>query len=281
VTGDAGVSPVEALRLMDEGTCFPVDHLPIVDGGGKVVDLLLRRDLVALSPAAVGAVIMAGGLGTRLRPLTDRVPKPMLPVGDRPLLELTINRLRESGIRRVSITTHYLADQITSHFGDGADFGVDVAYVTEDRPLGTAGALRLMARSTEPVLVINGDVLTRVDYRDMLAYHRQHHAVATVGVKSHELTVPFGVVESDGPRVLRLREKPQLRFLVNAGVYLLEPGVERCIPEDGRFDMTDLIECLLARREPVVMFPIVESWLDIGRPDDYRRAQALAEDAGS
>jgi dTDP-glucose pyrophosphorylase/CBS domain-containing protein len=276
VTGPPDLTALEALRLMDQGTSFPVDHLPLVDAGGRAVGLLLRRDLVALAPSSVAAVIMAGGFGSRLKPLTDHVPKPMLPVGDKPLLELTIDRLRDAGIRRVSITTHHLAEQITHHFGNGDGFGIDVAYVAEEQPLGTAGALRLMADASVPVLVINGDILTRVDFRDMVAYHRQHRATATIGVTRHEVTVPYGVVESDGPRVRRMQEKPRLGFLVNAGIYILEPGVQRYIPAGCRFDMTQLIDCLLAAHEPVVMFPIVESWLDIGCPDDYQRAQRLA-----
>jgi dTDP-glucose pyrophosphorylase len=273
VVGAPGVKAAEALRLMDRSKDFVLNHLPVVDDAGRIVELLLRSDFVTEERLGLSAVIMAGGFGTRLRPLTDELPKPMLPMGDRPLLELTIERLREAGIRRVNLTTHYLAERITSHFGNGQALDVDVNYVTEDRPLGTAGGLKLMSDVDETLLVINGDILTEVDFRSMLAYHRDHGADATVGVRQYELQVPYGVIECDGMRVRGVREKPMLNFLVNAGIYLLEPAVRRHIPDDQRFDMTDLIERLIDRGRHVVSFPIVEYWLDIGRPGDYKQAQ--------
>lgn len=265
----------DALRLMDQGTTFPVDHLPVVDPSGRVVGLLLRRDLVTTGDLGLAAVIMAGGFGTRLQPLTNDTPKPMLPVGDRPLLELTIERLRAAGIRRVNITTHYLADRITRHFGNGDAFGVDLRYVAEDRPLGTAGALRLVGAGDEPLLVINGDVLTRVDFRDMAEFHRASCATATIGVRAVEFVFPYGVVDADEGGVRGLHEKPRLSYLVNAGVYLIEPAAFGYIPEGRRYDMTDLIERLLTERHRVVSFPIVESWIDIGRHGDYAVAQGM------
>ncbi|HEY8536558.1 MAG TPA: nucleotidyltransferase family protein [Vicinamibacterales bacterium] len=265
----------DALRLMDQGAAFPIDHLPVLDPAGRVIGLLLRRDLVTVGDLGLAAVIMAGGFGTRLQPLTNDTPKPMLPVGDRPLLELTIERLRSAGIRRVNITTHYLADRITEHFGNGDAFGVDVRYVAEDRPLGTAGALRLIDAGPEPLLVINGDVLTRVDFRDMAAFHRAAGAMATIGVRPVEFVFPYGVVEADEHGVHGLHEKPRLSYLVNAGVYLVEPAAFAYIPEGRRYDMTDLIDRLLAERHRVVSFPIVESWIDIGRHGDYALAQDM------
>jgi len=269
------VTEEDALRLMDQGTSFPINHLPIVDASRRILGLLLRRDLVTLDSPGFAAVIMAGGFGTRLQPLTNNTPKPMLPVGDRPLLELTIERLRKAGIRRVNVTTHYLADKITSHFGNGDGFGVEMSYVAEDKPLGTAGALRLVELGEEPVLVINGDILTRVDFRDMVACHAESGAMATVGVRPVEFVFPYGVIECDGSEVHSLREKPRLQFLVNAGIYLLQPAAYRCIPEGRRYDMTDLIQRLLAERYRVVSFPIVESWIDIGRHADYEHAQGM------
>ena len=197
----------------------------------------------------------------------------MLPVGDRPLMQRIVEQLRQAGIRRVNISTHYLPEKIIEHFGDGRDFGVTLNYVTEDRPLGTAGALSLMEMPNEPLLVINGDILTRVDFRAMLAYHREHEADLTVGVRQYDLRVPYGVVECEGPRVRQLREKPQISFLVNAGIYLLEPSVHCYIPNGQCFDMTDLIEKLLAEGQMVVSFPIVEYWLDVGQHEDYEKAQ--------
>jgi NDP-sugar pyrophosphorylase family protein len=196
-----------------------------------------------------------------------------LPVGDRPLLQLTIEQLREAGVRRVNIATHYLSEKINSYFGDGREFGIELKYVTEEHPLGTAGALGLIPISDEPLLVINGDILTKVDFRAMLSFHRENKADLTVAVSQYDLQVPYGVIECEGPRVHNVREKPLLRFLINAGIYLLEPSVHRFIPNSQRFDMTDLIQRLIKEGCLVVSFPIVEYWLDIGKHADYQQAQ--------
>jgi dTDP-glucose pyrophosphorylase len=273
--------PAEAFRLLDHAREYALNHLPVLDEEGRVVNLLLRSDLASEDYfAGLSAVIMAGGFGTRLRPLTDDVPKPMLTIGDRPLLELTIKRLKDAGIKRVNVTTHYLADSISSHFGDGQAFDVDIHYVCEERPLGTAGGLKLLHESSDTLLVINGDVMTEVDFRSMLAYHKEHGADVTVGVRQFDLQVPYGVVDCVGSRVRELREKPVMHFLVNAGIYLLEPCVYRFIPEGHRFDMTDLIDRLLDKGRHVVSFPIVEHWLDIGQQADYERAQEYARNSG-
>lgn len=272
VVGAPDLDAAAVLALMDRGREFLLDHLPVVDGDGRVVGLHLRSDFVAAEPVPA-AVVMAGGYGSRLRPLTDSTPKPMLPVGERPLLELTLERLSAAGIRDVSVTTHYLADRITDYFGDGHQLGVDLHYVEEDRPLGTAGSLREVGFDGRPVLVLNGDVLTAVSFTNLLAFHRAHRAEATVGVRRVEVPVPYGVVECDGTRVRELREKPRLSYLINAGVYLVEPTVRELIPPTGRFDMTDLLLSLLAAGRTVVSYPIVEYWIDIGQLADYERAQ--------
>lgn len=270
----ADVTQREALEIMDHGRDdFVVNELPVVNEDGGVVGLLLRSDLDASDLPDLSAVIMAGGFGKRLMPLTEHVPKPMLPVGDRPLLERTIGRLREAGVQRVAISTHHLANRIMDHFGDGKAHGVDVGYLSEDQPLGTAGALRLLGDVREPMVVINGDVLTGVDFRGMLAYHREHGAAMTVGVRRCELQIPYGVLKCDGPLISGVCEKPRQSFLINAGVYLVEPAALASIPEGRRFDMTDLISALIAEGKQVVSFPIVEYWLDIGQPSDYEQAQ--------
>jgi dTDP-glucose pyrophosphorylase/CBS domain-containing protein len=271
VVAPPDITAVEALHLMNEAD---VNQLPVADPkDGKVVGLLLRRDLMTEDELSVAAVVMAGGFGTRLMPLTSDVPKPMLPVGDRPLLQRTIERLRDAGIRRVNVTTHYLPEKITSHFGDGRSYGVEIAYVTEERPLGTAGGLALLAEQEEPLLVVNGDILCTVDFRDFLAYHRKNRADITVCVRKHDVKIPYGVVECDGPRLVRLKEKPSVSVLVNAGIYFLEPSVLRFIPPGERFDMTDLIGRLLEHDRPVATYPIVGYWLDVGRHEDYERAK--------
>ncbi|HVP13531.1 MAG TPA: nucleotidyltransferase family protein [Phycisphaerae bacterium] len=267
------VSPSEAMHLMDQGRSFVINHLPLIDGDGRAVGLLLRRDLVSESELRLSAVIMAGGFGKRLFPLTQDVPKPMLPIGDRPLMQRTIEQLRDAGISRVNVTTHYRHDKIAEHFGDGREFGVRMKYVNEDQPLGTAGALALMEVPDEPLLVINGDILTQVDFRAMLAYHRKHEADLTVGLRNFDFQVPYGVLECEGPLVRCVREKPRFSFLANGGIYLLEPSVYPYLPSGERCDMTDLIQRLLDADRRVVGFPITEYWLDIGRPDEYAKAQ--------
>lgn len=273
---DEGSLATEALRIMNQRE---IDHLPVLDAQGGLVGFLLRRDLVTEEKVAVSAVIMAGGFGSRLRPLTNDVPKPMLPLGDRPLLERTIERLRDAGIHRVNVTTHHLGDQIKSHFGDGEAMGVDIRYVSEERPLGTVGGVRLVEEFKEPLLVLNGDILTSVSIADLVAFHRKSHADATVCVRKYDVQVPYGVVDVDGVWLKGVREKPSVGFFVNAGIYLLEPSVQRYIPEGERFDMTDLIARLLADQRPVATFPIVEYWLDVGQPADYAQAQRDVEAA--
>jgi dTDP-glucose pyrophosphorylase/CBS domain-containing protein len=270
VTAADTVSTADALDLMVE---HDINHLPLLDANGAVSDFLLRRDIAMDSRPELSAVIMAGGFGKRLMPLTESVPKPMLPVGDRPVLERTIRQLRRSGIRDVSMTTHYLGDRIADHFGDGEEFGVHINYTNEDQPLGTAGGLKLLERPPGPFVVINGDILSGVSFDKMLEYHHEHRAELTVGVRRYVIDVPFGVVECEESRVTELREKPSLTFFINAGIYLLEAGAWDSIPDGVHFDMTDLIQVLLDEGRTVVSYPIIEYWLDIGRPEDYERAQ--------
>ncbi|MDH3473162.1 MAG: nucleotidyltransferase family protein [Rhodospirillales bacterium] len=273
ITAPWGTNPVALLRLMGE---HMIRHVPLLDEAGKVAGLALLSRFVRRRELPLKAVIMAGGLGTRLRPLTEATPKPMLPVGDRPLLERTIEQLGQAGIRSINITTHYHADKIKEHFGDGSSFGARVHYSHEQEPLGTAGALRLVEAADygeDPLLVINGDVLTKVDYRAMLDFHREHRAQLTMGVRRYAMQVPYGVVDCDGPTVRSVREKPEFSFFVNAGIYLVEPRLCCEIPAQRRFDMTDLIALLQGSGRRVVSFPIHEYWLDIGQLDDYERAQ--------
>jgi dTDP-glucose pyrophosphorylase/CBS domain-containing protein len=270
VTVQGNVSSREAQYLMNQ---HDINHLPVLDAEGNVVEFRLRKDFSGREGPGISAVIMAGGFGKRLLPLTEQLPKPMLPVGDRPLLELTIQQLRRSGIREVNLTTHYLPENIINHFGNGEAFGVRLNYLKEDNPLGTAGGLKLMKRVDESFLVINGDILTGVSFHEMLDYHRKHKADITVGVRKYDVKVPFGVVECEDVRITQLREKPSLTFFINAGVYLLEPSACDYIPDDQRFDMTDLIQKLMDSGRNVVSFPIMEYWLDMGNHVDYRQAQ--------
>jgi dTDP-glucose pyrophosphorylase len=269
VTAAPGSADVERLAIM---TRHEVRHLPIVDSDGVLVHLTLLSDVVKELQLPVRALVMAGGYGTRLRPLTAEVPKSMLPVGDRPLLEHIVRQLQQAGIRRVNLATHYRADVIEQHFGDGRDFEVDIQYVNEDRPLGTAGAVSLMARSDEPLLVINGDILTRVDFPAMVDFHRANKADMTVAVRAYDVQIPFGVVETDGVLITGVYEKPFIHHFVNAGIYLLNGDVCGLLPAGQAYHMTDLIAHLIAEQRRVISFPIREYWVDIGQREDYERA---------
>ena len=260
----------ELVRLMNRHS---IRHIPLVDEGKRVVDIALYSNLVKERELPVSVVVMAGGYGTRLRPLTDKLPKPMLPIGEKPILELIIKRLRKAGIRKVNISTHYKGEKISKHFGDGSIFDVNLRYIKENSPLGTAGALSLIEPSKEPILVINGDILTKVDFRAMLEFHQEHKADMTVAVQRYDVQISYGVIETEGFLVKKVTEKPKHLYLVNAGIYLLEPPVLNLIPKGARFDMTDLIQKLVDVGRPVVSFPVREYWLDIGNHEDYKQAQ--------
>ncbi len=254
-----------------------VRQIPLVDEDARVEELALLEELIESEGPRLRAVVMAGGFGKRLSPLTDDTPKPMLPVGDRPLLQRIVEQLRDAGIHHVNLTTHYRADVIADHFGDGHEFGVEIRYVSEERPLGTAGALGLVD-AHEPILVMNGDIFTSVDLRAMHRFHDEHDADMTVAVRPYEVRVPFGLVELDGVEVSGVAEKPLVRGFVNAGIYLMNPEVCGLVPVNEPLEMPELIALLLAGGQRVVGFPLRESWLDIGQLGDYE--QALAEVEG-
>ena len=270
VTSQFGTDPHTLLHLMKEKA---VRQIPLLYENGVVADLVVLDDVLPMAGPSMQAVIVAGGLGTRLRPLTEDLPKPMLPVGGRPLMELIVEQLQQAGIRQVSITTHYKPEKIIEHFGDGSSFGVVMTYVNEDQPLGTGGALGLIPKPNEPLLVINGDILTKVDFKTMFTYHQEYNAEMTVAVRIYDIQVPYGVIEMKGHQVIAVQEKPQMRFFVNAGIYLLQPSVFNFIPHGQHFNMTDLIQKLVQEKKKVVSFPIHEYWLDIGQHADYMQAQ--------
>ena len=273
VTAPQGTSSEELLRLMSE---FGIRHIPIVDSSDRVLEISLLSDLIQNQQLPVTAVVMAGGRGSRLRPLTENLPQPMLPVAGRPVMELIIEQLKKAGIRRVNLTTHFKSKVIHDHFGDGRSFGVDIDYVEEDQPLGTAGSLSLLQESDDPLLVINGDILTKVDFRAMVDFHHEHEAEMTVAVRPHEVQIPYGVVETDGAIITGITEKPTIRNFINAGIYLLNPNVCRLVPAGEKYDMPDLIQRLINEGRRVASFPVHEYWLDIGQINDYEQAQADA-----
>jgi dTDP-glucose pyrophosphorylase len=270
VTAEDGTSEDLLLALMTERS---VEQIPLLRDG-RVVDVAFIRELVSSSQAEGPVVLMAGGPGERLRPLTEETPKPMLPVADRPLLETVLAQVREAGFQRVLMAVNYRAEVIESHFGDGREFGVEIDYVREPERLGSAGALQLVREQLDrPFVVMNADLLTKVNLGALLRFHVAEGNVLTLAVRRYELEVPYGVVDIEGARVQGLREKPSLGFFVNAGIYAVSPAAVDLLPASLReFQMTDLIEAALAAGAPVGSFAIREYWLDIGQLGDYERA---------
>ncbi len=270
ITAPIGTSNLSALNLMRRHS---IHQLPIVDAEGRVVDVKLIDDLALAKHSDHWVVLMAGGLGSRLKPLTDEIPKPLIRVGDRPILETVLSGFVKAGFGKFFISVNYKADMIREYFGDGSNWGVEISYLQENARLGTAGALSLLPeRPNEPFFVMNGDLLTTVNFEQMLKYHREHQAFSTVCVREHSVTVPFGVVDFDDHRLLGIREKPTQKFFVNAGVYLLDPSVLDHLDGNEAVDMPTLIERTVIAGKPSVVFPLREYWIDVGRLDDLQRA---------
>lgn len=270
IIAPAGISNAAALTLMRRHS---IHQLPIVDAEGRVIEVKLIDDLASVQPSDHWVVLMAGGLGSRLKPLTDETPKPLIRVGDKPILETVLTGFVKAGFGKFFISINYKAEMIREYFGDGSAWGVDISYLEERDRLGTAGALSLLPeRPTQPFFVMNGDLLTTVNFDQMLKYHREQRAFTTVCVREHSITVPFGVVDFDDHRLLGIREKPTQKFFVNAGVYLLDPGVLDHLTPDVAVDMPSLIEATIAEGKTSVVFPLREYWIDVGRLDDLQRA---------
>ena len=240
---------------------------------GRVIGVELLEELIRPRERDNWVVLMAGGLGTRLSPLTNDRPKPMLNVGNKPLLETIIENFVEQGFHRFFISVNYMAGMIKDHFADGGRWGAQIHYLEEDRKLGTAGALSLLPEPpTAPVLVMNCDLLTKVNFRHLLDFHLEHRAQGTMCVREYDFQVPYGVVRLDRQRIAGIDEKPVQRFFVNAGIYVLEPEALHHVPADTFFDMPSLFERLIAEGQEAAAFPIREYWLDIGQLADYDRA---------
>lgn len=267
-----GSDPNYIAQLMKDN---PIHHVPVVDATGRVVRLETVDDIVAPEERSTPVVVMAGGLGTRLRPITDDRPKPLVEVEDGPILETLLERLSAQGFRRVYLSVNYEAEMIEEHFGDGSDWGLQVEYLREEKRLGTAGPLNLLpGRPSEPVLVVNGDLLTTLNFGQLVDFHTEQSPIATMGVRRYRTEVPYGVVEIDGRRVTDLEEKPTVEHFVNAGIYVLEPDVLGKIPDDTFFDMPELFQLLVEEEQHVTAYPIEEYWRDIAREEDLQQAQA-------
>jgi dTDP-glucose pyrophosphorylase/predicted transcriptional regulator len=251
-----------------------VHQLPLVDEQRRVVGLLTLDELLEASQQSNLVVLMAGGQGSRLMPLTADTPKPMLMVGDRPILETIILQFKEYGFHRFAISMHYLGDRIADYFGDGGRFDAEISYLRESQPLGTAGALGLLPeRPTEPFFVMNGDLLTKLNFTSLMNFHQSSNAGLTVCLREHTVTIPYGVAEISGNYLKRLIEKPTHRQMVNAGIYVCDPGIVDLVPRDRASTMVDVAQMLLEKQNPPAVFPIHEYWVDVGRHSDFIRAR--------
>jgi len=262
--------------LLQQMEQLDILSLPIVDAEGGIVGLQLLRGSAHSTNYDNPVFIMAGGFGTRLRPLTDNCPKPMLKIGDKPILETLILNFKKAGFHNFYISTHYLPEVIKAYFGNGEKHNVSIQYVHEEEPLGTGGALGLLPDDLPdlPLLMINGDVLTTIDFKKALTFHNKHQAAATMCVREYEYQVPYGVIESRGNNITSMAEKPIQRFFVNAGIYIVGQEVLRNVEPGVRIDMPTLLEKNIAEGADILKYPVHEYWLDIGRMDDYTRAQA-------
>lgn len=268
-TARVGESREEMLATMRQ---YFLHQLPLIDDNGVVIGLKRIDDLLQPEERSNWVVIMAGGLGTRLQELTRNTPKPMLPVGNKPLLETIIRRFTEQGYRNIWLAVNYHANQIEEYFGNGEKFGASIQYLRENTRLGTAGALSLLPAPELPILVSNADLLTKVDYSRLFETHSKMNALATMAVRDHEYSIPFGVVLADKNRILQIQEKPTHRVTVNAGIYVLSPSALSLIPKHTFFDMPELFADIIERGEVAHCHHIDDYWIDIGRKEDLLQA---------
>ena len=270
---EAGTKKTDLINVMESKGILSI---PLIDNG-QIVGLETLQSALRQPKYQNPVFIMAGGFGTRLKPLTDNCPKPMLKIGDKPILETVIRSFTKAGFVNFYISTHYMPEQIQNHFGDGSDLGINITYVHENEPLGTGGALGLLPDDLPkglPLIMINGDVLTKVDFQRLLEFHIDNNADATMCVREYDYQIPYGVINGEGNKITSMVEKPIQRFFVNAGIYVVSPQVIDSVPKNHHIDMPTLLEEHMNTRNNVLMFPIHEYWLDIGRMDDFNRAQA-------
>ncbi len=252
-----------------------IQHLPIVDENRRIIDLrtsfLISDKKIYENPV----FLLSGGLGERLRPLTDDKPKPLLDVGGKPILENIIEQFIGAGFYKFFLAIRYKGDMIVDHFGNGEKWGVEINYILEEEPLGTAGALGLLPKnlSSLPLIVMNGDVLTKVNFQELLRQHNKQNCLATVCVSEYSHQIPYGVVEIEGNFLRELTEKPFHQYFINAGIYVIEPSLLKKIDGNSLLNMTTLINNELQNNEKINIFPIHEYWLDIGMKDDYMKAK--------
>ena len=262
-----------AMRLLK------ISKVPVVDYKNRVVALEILEELLRPAHKDNPVVLMAGGLGVRLGSLTKNSPKPLLYVGNQPVLQTILESFIAYGFHNFYFSVNYKAEMIEEFFGDGSKWDVSIKYIHEDKRMGTAGALSLLPERPEmPFFVMNGDILTKVNFLQLLDFHNEHRAVATMCAFKYDLQIPYGVLQIDKHRLIEIDEKPVQSFFVNAGIYVLEPKTLDHIPVDAFFDMPSLYETLIDTRQEAAVFPLREYWLDIGHMANFKRAQGDFKD---
>lgn len=253
-----------------------IHQLPIVENNGVVIGLHLWNSIVAPTALENKMLIMAGGQGKRLRPFTENCPKPMLEIGGKPMLQHIIEKAKNNGFRNFLISLNYLGEVIENYFQDGSQFGVNIEYLHENKPLGTAGCLSLLMNCPNlPFVVTNGDVLTDINYREFLNFHIEHEALATMAVRQHEIQNQFGVVLTRGIQIEGFEEKPVYRSNINAGIYVLDPKALSFLDYEQHCDMPTLFNRIKNKVGAAIVYPMHETWVDVGRPDDLEKLRAI------
>jgi dTDP-glucose pyrophosphorylase len=261
-------------KIISLCTKYKIHQIPIVNDDGILQGIEIIEDLLTTKKYPNKVVLMVGGLGTRLRPLTEKIPKPMLNIGNKPILQTIMENFIKEGFNNFILCLGYKGDIIKNYFKDGSKFNANIEYIIEDKRMGTAGALSLLKQKPkEPFFVMNGDILTNVNFKHMLDFHTQNKAIATMAVRTYEIEVPFGVVNIKNEIITSIEEKPIHKFFVNAGIYILQPECLDYIPKNQFYDMPNLFEKLIKENKKTISFPLREYWLDIGRIDEFQKAQ--------
>ena len=266
----SGASKEGLKELMNK---LEILQIPIVDVAGKLIGLELWQDIIQHAPKHNPVVLMAGGAGRRLGQLTESCPKPLLIVGDKPILQTIMETFIENGFHDFYLSVNYRADMIEKYFGNGEKWGVQIQYLKERTPMGTAGSLKLMnPKPSQPFIVMNGDILTKINFEQLLNFHQTSQSSATMCIREYKSQIPYGVVQIDQHRLVAIQEKPVQQYFVSAGIYVFDSGVFDLLPQKSRLDMPELFQIVMEKKLQTMVFPIREYWIDIGHVDDYEKA---------
>lgn len=262
----------EILKLMQKNDLL---QIPILDSKSKIVGLETLHHLIENEKKNNPVFLMAGGFGKRLAPLTDEMPKPLLKIGSKPILEIIMDKFIDQGFNNFYISTHFLAEKIVDHFGDGSLKGVSIEYIHEKKPMGTAGSLGLLPHDkiNSPIIMMNGDLLSKVNFTDLLSYHNDKPGEITMCISEYEFQIPYGVINIDKERLKGIDEKPSQKFFINAGIYVVEPSIIKKVKNNEYIDMPTLLDGMIEDGIEINVFPIHEYWLDVGKIDDFNMAK--------